>query len=259
MPAPTNYHGLPPVDPASKGNFSTGSEQDIYEAAELVRPRKAGLETKVATMARVAVRIFDRLTGKAMGLEEITPAYIGAVDSATYAFSAPYDGEPVNAVAATGILTGTTIAADDTVTIGTLTYTFVAELTEDTGDAVPFEILVGATDSDSLDNLIAAINGDAGEGTLYGTGTTAQTLLSAAAGTGDTIDLAADTAGTAGNGIATTATLTAGGFGAATLTGGTDGTPANLGRTATDGTDVWTALTDDPTVTQAGWVKTFTA
>lgn len=37
------------------------------------------------------------------------------------------------------------------------------------------------------------------------------------------------------------------------------GTPATLGRLATDGTDVWTALTNDPTTAQAGWVKTFTA
>jgi hypothetical protein len=37
------------------------------------------------------------------------------------------------------------------------------------------------------------------------------------------------------------------------------GTPATLGRLATDGTDVWTALKNDPTTTQDGWVKTFTA
>lgn len=53
-----------------------------------------------------------------------------------------------------------------------------------------------------------------------------------------------------------------------TLTGGLDigetaaevlGTPAHLGRIATDGTDVWTALKEDPTTSQDGWVKTFTA
>ena len=37
------------------------------------------------------------------------------------------------------------------------------------------------------------------------------------------------------------------------------GTPAPLGRLATDGTDVWTALKDDNTTRQDGWVKTFTA
>lgn len=51
-----------------------------------------------------------------------------------------------------------------------------------------------------------------------------------------------------------------------TLTGGTNadpehlGTPAKLGRLATDGTDVWTAMKDDLTGTDSTtWVKTFTA
>ena len=35
------------------------------------------------------------------------------------------------------------------------------------------------------------------------------------------------------------------------------GTPGVLGRIATDGTDVWTALKDNPTNTQDGWVKTY--
>jgi hypothetical protein len=48
-------------------------------------------------------------------------------------------------------------------------------------------------------------------------------------------------------------------IGGATLAGGVDGTPAVIGRLATDGTDVWTALVNDTTVEQAGWVKTFTA
>lgn len=50
------------------------------------------------------------------------------------------------------------------------------------------------------------------------------------------------------------------GEGTETLTGGTDatpGTPAKLGRIATDGTSVWTALKDDQTITQDGWVKTY--
>lgn len=44
---------------------------------------------------------------------------------------------------------------------------------------------------------------------------------------------------------------------AAHLSGGVDGTPAKLGRTATDGTDVWTALVEDNTTSQHSWVKTF--
>ena len=125
-------------------------------------------------------------------------------------------------------MTGTTIAADDTVTIGGYTYTFVAALSEDSGDAVPFEVLVGVSDSASLDNLIAAINGAAGEGTTYGTGTTAHAFVTAAAGTGDTMDVTFNTPGAAGN-IATTASLTAGDWGAATLEGGVDATYGSAG------------------------------
>lgn len=118
-------------------------------------------------------------------------------------------------VQGTGTLTGTTIAADDTVTIGAVTYTFVAALS---APAVAYEVLVGATDSDSLDNLIAAINGDAGEGATYGTGTVAHPLVTAAAGAGDTMDVTEILA--AGAVIATTAVLTAGDWAAATLQGG---------------------------------------
>jgi hypothetical protein len=118
------------------------------------------------------------------------------------------------AVAATGTLTGTTIAVNDTVTIGSTVYTFKSPVT------TAYHVLVGATDSDSLDNLIAAITAGAGAGTAYGTGTLVHPTVTAAAGAGDTMDATALTAGTAGNSIATTATLTAGGWGAATLTGG---------------------------------------
>lgn len=116
-------------------------------------------------------------------------------------------------VLGTGTLTGTTIADGDTVTIGSITYTFQAVLVDE-----PYNVLVGASDSDSLDNLIAAINGDAGEGTLYGTGTVPHTLVSAAAGAGDTMVVTELEPNAAT--IATTATLTAGDWGAATLEGG---------------------------------------
>jgi hypothetical protein len=123
--------------------------------------------------------------------------------------------DTVAAVAATGVLTltGNAIAAQ-TVTIGTITYTFRATV------PAAYDVLIGGSASATLDNLIAAINGAAGSGTLYGSGTTAHPTVSVVAGAGDTMDLTADTAGTAGNSIATTETMTLGSFGAATLTGG---------------------------------------
>jgi len=119
---------------------------------------------------------------------------------------------------ATGILTfAANPTANDTCTIGGITYTFVATPT------AANDIDIGAAATNSLDNLIAAINGAAGEGTLYGTGTVSNPVVSAAAGSGDTMDLTARTAGTAGNSIATTETFTNAGnvFTNPTLTGGT--------------------------------------
>lgn len=115
---------------------------------------------------------------------------------------------------ASGVLTGTTIVATNTVTINSRVYTFIA---------VPVaadDIDVGSDDSESLDNLIAAINAAAGEGTLYGTGTVINPDARAAAGAGDTMDVVARISGTAGNAITTTAVLSAGNFAAATLLGG---------------------------------------
>lgn len=119
-------------------------------------------------------------------------------------------------VYATGTLTATANFADtETVTTGTKTYTFQTVLTNVDGN-----VLIGATASDSLDNLIAAINLAAGAGTLYAAATTANGFVTAAAGAGDTMDLTAINAGTFGNTIATTETAANASFGAATLTGG---------------------------------------
>lgn len=124
-------------------------------------------------------------------------------------------GQPQD-VAATGTLTLTGQPLDtETVVIGTKTYQFQTSLTDVDGN-----VLIGATASDSLDNLIAAINLGAGAGTLYATSTTANTDVSAAAGAGDTMDVTALTSGSAGNSIVTTETLTNGSWGGGTLSGG---------------------------------------
>ena len=116
---------------------------------------------------------------------------------------------------ASGILTlsGNAVAAE-TITIGSRVYTWVSTLT------AANQVKIGTDAETSLDNLIAAVNGDAGAGTLYGTGTVQHELVSAQADTASTIVLNANTDGTAGNSIATTETMTAGSFGSATLTGG---------------------------------------
>lgn len=121
------------------------------------------------------------------------------------------------AVAATGTLTLTANAGNtETVTTGTKTYTFQTTLTNVDGN-----VLIGATASDTIDNLIAAITLGAGAGTLYAALTTANGFVTAAAGAGDTMDATALVAGTVGNTYATTETLANGSWGAATLVGGT--------------------------------------
>ena len=139
-----------------------------------------------------------------------------------------YHGESVyqitpsqlTATAATGTLTNTgNFANTETVTTGTKTYTFQTALTNVNGN-----VLIGATASDSLDNLIAAINLGAGSGTLYAAATTANSFVSAAAGAGDTMVVTAVTAGSSGNTIATTDTSANASWGGATLSGGAEDT-----------------------------------
>lgn len=123
-----------------------------------------------------------------------------------------------SSVAATGILTLTGNALDtETVTFDSKVYTFQDTLTE-----ADCNVKIGATASDSLDNLIAAVTLGSGAGTLYANACTLHSTVTAAAGTGDTLDAEAKTAGAAGNTIATTETLTNGSFGGGTLSGGTD-------------------------------------
>ena len=118
-------------------------------------------------------------------------------------------------VKATGVLTAAANPTDgNSVTIGSKTYTFRETL------SVANDILIGVSASTTLDNLVAAINGAAGAGSTYGTGTTAHTTVVAAAGAGDTVDITAQSVGTSSNSIATTELGTAFSWGAATLAGG---------------------------------------
>jgi hypothetical protein len=123
------------------------------------------------------------------------------------------------AVKATGTLTivnGQNAVADETVTIGTTVYTWKA------APSAANEIDIGTDDDESCANLAAAINGGAGEGTAYGTGTVAHADVVAYPGT-NIVDLVAKEGGAAGNDIATTETMTQGSFAAATLVGGASG------------------------------------
>lgn len=116
---------------------------------------------------------------------------------------------------------------DETVVVGARTYTFKTALTPAAN-----EVLIGASASASIDNLIAAINGGAGSGTLYGAGTMVNADFAAAAGAGDTMTLRSKVIGTLKNGIMLSETLAAAGsaWDAAATSGGSQSQNARVWR-----------------------------
>ncbi len=119
------------------------------------------------------------------------------------------------AVKATGTLTFTGTGSDgDTITIGTRTYTLRA------APALANDVDIGVDTATTAANLIAAINGGAGSGTLYGAGTQPHSLVTAVTGGVGIVTVSAKTPGTAGNAIATTDSGTGASWASATLTTG---------------------------------------
>jgi len=88
-------------------------------------------------------------------------------------------------------------------------------------DVVLDEVKIsGVNASGSLDALIAAINGDAGEGTTYSTGQVAHELVTAAAGDGDTMVVTAVATDASGNQIDVATDVTSASWDDIHLTGG---------------------------------------
>lgn len=120
--------------------------------------------------------------------------------------------------AAEAILTFTINPSDgDTVDADGETYTFVTPFVDVAGN-----VLIDATIDDSINNLAAAMNSDAGEGTLYGTATAPLTNASAANRGLDQLLVTADALGTAGNAIVVDSSNASNVWSSATLTGGAD-------------------------------------
>jgi hypothetical protein len=114
-------------------------------------------------------------------------------------------------------LTCTANAADgDTLTIGSKVYTFQTVLTNVDGN-----VLIGLAATNTLDNLIDAINLGAGGGTDYAAATTLNADVTAAAGAADTVTFLAKVAGVAGNLVATATDATDWAFTGAFLAGAT--------------------------------------
>lgn len=127
-------------------------------------------------------------------------------------------------IPASNILTLTALPTDgETVTIAGQVYTFNTVL----GGAD--SILIGADVAETLQNLDAAIDGEAGEGTTYGTGTVPNVSVTASAGvpTGSQLTAFALTPGVAGNALTASETLANGSWTGGTFSGGQDLPPAS--------------------------------
>jgi hypothetical protein len=103
----------------------------------------------------------------------------------------------------------------ETVTLGVKVYTFKTAI------SVANDVLIGATIAESIANLVAAINDDGvGEGSQYGTGTTANADAGAEVASGTTILATALAVGTSGNSIALADTVRYASWSGTTMTGG---------------------------------------
>jgi len=134
------------------------------------------------------------------------------IASAIVGFISP---DTLSVGAASVIFTATDLINTNTVTLDGKVYTFQDTLTDVDGN-----VHIGAAISDTLDNLIAAIN-LAGPGLPdYADAMTLHPTVRAVAGAGDTIDIFAKTGGVAGNSIDSTETSATASFATATLLGG---------------------------------------
>lgn len=137
--------------------------------------------------------------------------------------------------------------AADTVTIDGVVYTYRASVATTAN-----EVLIGATLTDTRNNLVAAITGGAGAGTTYGSATVANPRVSAAASSTNAVTATARAKGTNGNAIAVAeaGAQTSWAGGAVALTGGVDPTAAEaIPAIVTAVNSVYTGLTASAGVT----------
>jgi hypothetical protein len=122
-------------------------------------------------------RLFKRVRHNRHGILAFVTAQASRLAaSATGQTVAPHNA--TNDKAQATVVFSANPAANDTLTIGAVTYKFVSALVN------PNDVLIGAAATNTIDNLVAAITAGAGAGTTYGTGTVAHTQVTAANSTG---------------------------------------------------------------------------
>lgn len=151
-------------------------------------------------------------------------------------------GTVVTPVRAKGTLTFSGSVTDgETVTIGGAVYEFDDDEETAKGN-IAVDVSDGATAPDAVTALVAAIMANTGS------------VVTAEAGTGDTVVVTAVVYGTEGNSIAVSTDADKGAWAEATLTGGIDGTVAKKGTIMFDSSYVYVAV-DDCTETVSNWKK----
>lgn len=154
-----------------------------------------------------------------------------------------------------------TVAVDnvqdgDEITIGGITYTWKTALSE-AEDAVPYEVLIGASNSTAAANLQKAITAGATAGTNYSTGTVEHPLVTATVND-NVVTVTAKTKGVVGNAIewaftpadAETSNVTL--APEAALDGGVDGTVAPKGAVTFAAGKIYVSV-DTSTTAESNW------
>lgn len=183
---PTGF--VPPV--AAYPRSVVGGDASFLSVSLLI-----GFDTSVTDESSFGRAITSNGQAARYAPDDAAPGDYKTVNNAT-----PRDDTGVEApfTAAQSVLTfAGQPANNDTVVLDGVTYTFKTVFVDVAGN-----VLIGASISASIDNLVAAINGDAGAGTLYGTGTTASVNTSALNIDNGQMRAAANSPGTGGNAIA---------------------------------------------------------
>ena len=164
------------------------------------------------------IQFYDGSEGGAAATSVLTSA--GACAPASHAITElTSSGAMVAGTHAVSVLTGDAIVDGNVVVIGSITYTFKNSLTS---PATAYEVLVGATDTISLANLVKAVNATAGGvGTAYSQGTVAHPSVVAVTSDATTMTVRGRVPGTSLNTVATTGTALRTVWADTTLGGGT--------------------------------------
>lgn len=194
--------------PAGPYGRSIGADPSFASVSLLV-----GFDAAIADESAFARAVTARGAAARFAVTDTLPGSYQTINNPT-----PIDDTLMEApfTAATGLLTFSGQPANnDTVTFDGNTYTFKTVFVNTAGF-----VLIGASVSATIDNLVSAIVGGAGSGTVYGAGTVASANASAAnIGNGQML-ATANAQGTSGNSIGTTKSAANLSWTGTTLSGG---------------------------------------